>query len=116
MFIYVLQVVNLLEDIENDKNTLEKYDVCLDKGTFDAISLRPDISQTDAREKYFTNVVKLLKSEDSIFILTSCNWTTSELKALSANYLKALESIPTPSFMFGGKAGNVVSIVVFAKK
>lgn len=102
-----------MDDIQNDNTT---YDVCLDKGTFDAISLCPDISQKDAREKYFTNVVKLLKSEESIFIVTSCNWTTSELISIAKNYLKASETIPTPSFMFGGKAGNVVSIVVFVKK
>jgi len=35
---------------------------------------------------------------------------------MSADFLKVLENIPTPTFMFGGKAGNVVSIVVFNKK
>jgi len=110
------KIVNLLEDPETPGDGEEKYDVCLDKGTFDAVSLCPDIPQSDARKKYFSNVVNLLKQDDSMFILTSCNWTTSELVSMSADYLKVLETIPTPTFMFGGKAGNVVSIVVFNKK
>ncbi|ODM97963.1 Protein-lysine N-methyltransferase mettl10 [Orchesella cincta] len=107
------KMANLLE--EPDKLDLGKYDVCLDKGTFDAISLCPDLPQSEARAKYFTNVVNLM-TEQSIFILTSCNWTTPELISMSADYLKVQETIPTPQFMFGGKCGNVVSIVVFNKK
>ncbi|CAL8126318.1 unnamed protein product [Orchesella dallaii] len=107
------QMANLLE--EPDKLDLGKYDVCLDKGTFDAISLCPDLPQSEARSKYFTNVVNLM-TDESIFILTSCNWTTPELISMSADYLKVHEIIPTPQFMFGGKCGNVVSIVVFNKK
>lgn len=110
------QVVNLLEIPANSEAETETYDVCLDKGTFDAISLCPDIPQAEARTKYFSNVVNLLKNDESIFILTSCNWTTPELISMSTDYLKSLEVIPTPSFMFGGKSGNVVSIVVFNKK
>lgn len=103
----------MLEDLSPD---LDQFDVILDKGTFDAISLCPNISQNEARSKYFSNVVKMFKNENSIFILTSCNWTTSELVSMSTNYLKKVKTIPTPTFMFGGKAGNVVSIVVFVKK
>jgi hypothetical protein len=86
----------------------------LDKGTFDAISLCPDVPQTEARRLYFQNVTKLMK-EDARFILTSCNWTTKEIVAFSSDWFTFMAEIPTASFNFGGKSGSLVSIVVLKK-
>ena len=58
---------------------LGKFKVCTDKGTYDAISLMPGGSQTEARNKYLRNVASLLESF-GVFILASCNWTSVELK------------------------------------
>ena len=54
-----------------------KFDVCLDKGSYDAISLNPEDAE-GCRAKYITNVCSLLAS-DGLFILCSCNWTKAEL-------------------------------------
>ena len=74
------------------------YDLIIDKGSFDAMLLNPDISKytplfvdqgetidqirTKRQEMivtlYKTSLTKLL-SKEGIFIITSCNWTKEEL-------------------------------------
>ena len=57
------------------------FDACFDKGTYDAISLCPD-DATSKRQRYIENVAELLGSPEDkrkLLILTSCNWTESEL-------------------------------------
>lgn len=61
----------------------QKFDVCLDKGTYDAISLNPD-DATGCQAKYIDNVSCLLAS-DGVFIICSCNWTKPELLAQFSN-------------------------------
>ena len=65
--------------LEPDDSPLKgrTFDVCIDKGTYDAISLDP----SGAREKrmgYIKSVTSLL-SDDGVFVITSCNWTEEEL-------------------------------------
>jgi type III secretory pathway component EscR len=55
-----------------------QYDVCLDKGTFDAISLCRHNADTK-KKKYSENVMSVLKV-NGLFIVTSCNWTLDELR------------------------------------
>ncbi|KAF6199113.1 hypothetical protein GE061_007138 [Apolygus lucorum] len=67
-----LQVADLTQDCN-----LGVFDIVLDKGTFDAISLSPE----DAQSKkliYLKNVSKML-NDAGLFVITSCNWTESEL-------------------------------------
>lgn len=55
------------------------FDLCIDKGTYDAVCLSPD----DSREKrlnYAKNILRIL-SYNGIFVITSCNWTKGELIA-----------------------------------
>jgi len=88
-----------------------KFNVCLDKGTYDAISLNP----TDAlgcQAKYINNISSLLSS-DGVFIICSCNWTKSELLNQFTNKFEFVESLPAPSFSFGGQSGNTVTTLVF---
>lgn len=54
-----------------------EFNVALDKGTYDAISLNPDEAKTK-RQRYKTNVVNMLQS-NGLLIITSCNWTDQEL-------------------------------------
>jgi hypothetical protein len=100
----LLQTFDLLQD--HDESEMTSYDVCLDKGTFDAISLCPKITQEVANKKYLKNVLQLVK-DDGIFILTSCNWTTKELVTFSKDLFNFTGIIPTPQFNFGGKSGNL---------
>ena len=54
------------------------FDVCTDKGTYDAISLCPEDS-CSKRKQYVTSVASLL-TDRGIYIITSCNWTGEEIE------------------------------------
>lgn len=61
-----------------------QYQVVLDKGTYDAISLHPDQVQAKKegvpgpREKYVEAVHRMIEP-NGLFLITSCNWTKDEL-------------------------------------
>lgn len=60
------------------------YQLALDKGTYDAISLHPDQVQAKKdgvpgpREKYVEAVHRMV-DPNGLFLITSCNWTKEEL-------------------------------------
>ncbi|XP_052861015.1 EEF1A lysine methyltransferase 2 [Anopheles cruzii] len=106
------RVVDLMSDAETV--ALGLFKVVHDKGTYDAISLHPDDAKT-MRQRYINNVQRLLR-QDGLFILTSCNWTESELIQSFEGHFKLRTVIPTPTFKFGGKVGSVVTSIVFVKE
>ncbi|XP_058067115.1 EEF1A lysine methyltransferase 2 [Anopheles bellator] len=106
------RVVDLMSAQETA--ALGLFKVVHDKGTYDAISLHPDDAKT-MRQRYITNVNQLLR-QDGLFILTSCNWTESELIQSFEGHFKLRTVIPTPTFKFGGKVGSVVTSIVFVKE
>lgn len=59
------------------------FDVVLDKGTFDAISLSDELlgdgSGRRIYEGYSENIVGVMK-KGGLLVVTSCNWTGEELK------------------------------------
>lgn len=59
------------------------FDVVLDKGTFDAISLSDELlgdgSGRRIYEGYAENIVGAMK-KGGLLVVTSCNWTGEELK------------------------------------
>lgn len=89
---------------------LAKFDICLDKGTYDAISLCSG-NPGEKRKKYIENLNKLLV-KGGVFIIVSCNWTSEELKNHFSDY-QFLEEIKARTFSFGGKTGQTVSTCVF---
>ncbi|XP_058124447.1 EEF1A lysine methyltransferase 2 [Anopheles ziemanni] len=105
------KVVDLLS--ESEVNALGLFKVVHDKGTYDAISLHPDDAKT-MRNLYIDHVHQML-TDDGLFILTSCNWTESELVSSFGELFRLQTVIPTPTFKFGGKVGSVVTSVVFIK-
>lgn len=110
-------ILSNVSDIQSRLST-QNFDVCFDKGTYDAISLCPD-DALSKREKYIENVFDLLRSNverKSFLIITSCNWTKEELVKQFDNRFDVHTVIPTPQFKFGGVVGNNVTSVVFAKK
>ena len=65
-----------------DLSTFEgegKFDVCHDKGTYDAISLRPNDAE-QSRDLYATNLKHIMEN-DALFVITSCNWTLEEIRS-----------------------------------
>ena len=97
----------------------EGFDVVLDKGTFDAISLS---DETDARgrrlcEGYRERVEGLVR-EGGILLITSCNWTEEELKGWfeSEQNLETVGRIDYPVFRFGGQIGQSICSVCFRRR
>ncbi|KAJ4304216.1 Protein-lysine N-methyltransferase efm4 [Collariella sp. IMI 366227] len=102
------------------------WDVVLDKGTFDAISLSDEKDSQGRRicEGYGERVLQLLRV-GGIFLVTSCNWTETELREWFENKTKAMEEegarlkmagrIAYPSFSFGGVKGQTISTLCFEK-
>ncbi|KAJ2857179.1 Protein-lysine N-methyltransferase efm4 [Coemansia asiatica] len=98
----------------------EKFDVVLDKGTYDAICLKPKDAETesvdlDAVEMYPVSVVDSLK-DCGVFLITSCNWTEDELIRRFEKHLQCIGRIKHRSFRFGGAVGQTVATVAFKKK
>lgn len=91
---------------------LGKFNICHDKGTYDAVSLMENAKEK--RAAYIKNVFDILQ-DDGIFIITSCNFTEEELIESFAGTFEKHALIPTQIFKFGGKTGSVVTSIVFKK-
>ena len=96
------------------------FDLVVDKGTFDAISLNPDIVGEERTSKTFIlassfkrTLKKLLDPLNPFFIITSCNWTSAELGAIFGPEFVAIDEVAHSTFTFGGKSGQDVSTVIF---
>ena len=94
------------------------YDVVLDKGTFDAISLSEDVDEQGRRicEGYRERVQRLMK-DGGLLLVTSCNWTEGELKRwFIRDELETVGRIEYPVFQFGGHTGQSVCSVCFRRR
>lgn len=92
------------------------WDLVLDKGTFDAVSL------SDHRrrpcEAYRDRVARLVRPA-GLFVVTSCNWTESELVEWFASPghegFVVAGRVQYRTFSFGGVKGQTISTVCFRK-
>lgn len=111
------------------------FDLVLDKGTFDAVSLCDDviesstsnlsqIGQTPMRihTLYPSRAIRMVKS-GGFLLVTSCNWTQEEViqwfttdKAGSSLGTAIWKTIEYPRFRFGGSEGQGVCTVCFRKE
>ena len=114
-------------DILSPKNALDDYvhldwfpyrkggfDLVLDKGTFDAVSLS---GQKGVCERYPCIAGKLVR-KGGFLIVTSCNWTEEELVrwfTTTTDEMLVWGRIAYPSFTFGGRQGQGVCTVCFQK-
>ncbi|ESO82330.1 hypothetical protein LOTGIDRAFT_134815 [Lottia gigantea] len=108
----VYQVKKTNSDIDSPSALKRTYKLCIDKGTFDAISLLESEFKS-SREVYVRNVRRLTDTEEGYFIITSCNWTKEQLVNIFNSCFKLHAEIPTPTFKFGGQVGNKVTSLVF---
>lgn len=98
------------------------FDIVLDKGTFDAISLAGDAKETRVCERYPEIARQLLKN-GGFLIVTSCNWTEDELVkwfagsdgASKSDRLDVWGRVEYPTFRFGGQEGQGVCTVCFQR-
>ena len=101
-----------------DGKNADGWDVVLDKGTFDAISLSEEKDERGRRifEGYKERVVPLIRN-GGILLVTSCNWTEEELNVwFQGGELEYLDTIKYKSFSFGGRKGQTISSVCFRKR
>ncbi|XP_075699303.1 EEF1A lysine methyltransferase 2 [Rhinoderma darwinii] len=111
----VSQSVNLqVADFLGSFSPSEQYDIGLDKGTFDAVSLDPNGSE-EKRRQYIQSLCQVLKP-NGIFIITSCNWTKDELLGQFGKEFEVTNELPTPTFSFGGHSGRSVTSLVFRRR
>ncbi|TDH01360.1 hypothetical protein EPR50_G00179760 [Perca flavescens] len=100
-------------DFLNCHGDLKGFDVCIDKGTFDAISLNPDNSKEG--KKMYLKVLKDALKDKGFFAVTSCNWTKEQLLDRFSEGFDFVQELPTTSFQFGGKTGNSVTALIFKR-
>jgi len=100
-------------DITQNSVCLPQFDVILDKGTFDAISLCPDYAEVK-KENYAAFVAAHLKIQNGLFCITSCNWAETELRSFfEKRGFEVVDKIPFPTFTFGGITGSTVTSLIF---
>eukprot|EP00210_Caulerpa_lentillifera_P000206 g201.t1 len=97
----------LVDNVLNSK-LHKKFDVVVDKGTFDAITLGDQ-----PRNEYPRSICQLLKP-CGILVLTSCNFTKKELIEEFKGQLEWIDNVTDyKSFSFAGEEGTRVSTVAF---
>ncbi|KAJ5289959.1 uncharacterized protein N7443_010212 [Penicillium atrosanguineum] len=95
------------------------FDIALDKGTFDAISLADDAKETMVCERY-PDIARRLLRRGGFLVVTSCNWTEDELVkwftgAEGKDRLVVWGHVEYPRFRFGGHEGQGVCTVCFQR-
>ncbi|XP_053489801.1 EEF1A lysine methyltransferase 2 isoform X1 [Ictalurus furcatus] len=101
------------QDFLNLSPELNEFDLCIDKGTFDAISLNPE-GREMAKLQYMSSLRAALKPQGH-FIITSCNWTKEQLLQIFSPGFELQQELPTPRFQFGGVTGNSVTALVLKR-
>lgn len=104
---------------------VEGWDVVLDKGTFDAISLSEERDEQGRRicEGYKERVIRLVRP-GGLFLVTSCNWTEEELEGWFGEGSGEVEGagfvrvgrVTYPSFSYGGVKGQTISTLCFQRR
>jgi len=109
----------LEESVNESDGAPRSFDLVLDKGTFDAMTLAQETDfDIPVSVKYPNKIAEHLSSR-GIFLITSCNFTEEELVdrfTTNCPGLKYHSSIQHPRFSFGGKSGTIVASVAFTKK
>ena len=105
--------LDILDSQQVSAQFSEKFKIVIDKGTFDAVSLSE--SSVRDRERYLESVASMVQT-DGMFLITSCNWTEAELIKHFSKAFSLLETVPTPTFTFGGKTGSSTTFCIFNKK
>ncbi|KRY50707.1 Protein bicaudal D -like protein 1 [Trichinella britovi] len=101
----------------NSENLHNKFDVILDKGTFDVISLREDAEK--AVPVYISNVTHYYCRKSNLprlFFIASCNNTRTELINYFETNFEIMDEEHFSTINFGGKTGTTLTCVIFSLK
>ncbi|KAL8831121.1 MAG: hypothetical protein Q9191_001047 [Dirinaria sp. TL-2023a] len=100
-------------DVLSDTPEPGQFDVVLDKGTFDAVSLSGQMEV----EKLYVRKVERLVRDGGFLLVTTCNWTEQELRNwFESGSLDYHGQIQYPVFHFGGQTGQSISSICFHKR
>ncbi|QKX56580.1 uncharacterized protein TRUGW13939_03685 [Talaromyces rugulosus] len=106
------------------------FDIVLDKGTFDAVSLSDETTDNAAEQvtkagktvqpricHKYPRVAARLVRPDGFLVVTSCNWTEEELVQwfTATGELSVWGRVEYPRFRFGGHEGQGVCTVCFRR-
>ncbi|KAL7905915.1 S-adenosyl-L-methionine-dependent methyltransferase [Trichoderma velutinum] len=95
------------------------FDIILDKGTFDAISLSAANADVNPCEAYRKRLLQLLNPNGGVFLVTSCNWTEPELRSWfeedEDGQLRVVGRVEYPTFTFGGVKGQTITTLCFRR-
>ena len=97
-----------------DDDDIAKFEIVHDKGTYDAITLKPETQEVN-HSNYLAALNRLI-IVNGYFIITSCNFTESELKDKFENNFHFVQVISaSKNFVFGGQSGTTSTTVIFQK-
>lgn len=91
------------------------YALCLDKGTFDAISLAEPCPDGTLPKDAYPKAAAALLENGGILLITSCNWTEAELLDQFSAYFEFHSRVKYPTFQFGGKVGQTITTIALQK-
>jgi SAM-dependent methyltransferase len=109
------------------------FDIVLDKGTFDAVSLSEEVVVEGKSEgkmiqrrvcERYPGIARRLVRKGGFLVVTSCNWTEEELvrwftgeeaKGPGSDRLEVWGRVEYPKFRFGGQEGQGVCTVCFQR-
>ncbi|KRX13181.1 Protein bicaudal D -like protein 1 [Trichinella nelsoni] len=97
----------------NSENLHNKFDVILDKGTFDVISLREDAEK--AIPVYISNVTHYYCRKSNLprlFFIASCNNTRTELINYFETNFEIMDEEHFSTINFGGKTGTTLTCMI----
>ncbi|KRY50708.1 Protein bicaudal D -like protein 1 [Trichinella britovi] len=97
----------------NSENLHNKFDVILDKGTFDVISLREDAEK--AVPVYISNVTHYYCRKSNLprlFFIASCNNTRTELINYFETNFEIMDEEHFSTINFGGKTGTTLTCMI----
>ncbi|KRZ49074.1 Protein bicaudal D [Trichinella nativa] len=97
----------------NSENLHNKFDVILDKGTFDVISLREDAEK--AVPVYISNVIHYYCRKSNLprlFFIASCNNTRTELINYFETNFEIMDEEHFSTINFGGKTGTTLTCMI----
>uniref|UniRef100_A0AAZ3S874 Methyltransferase domain-containing protein n=1 Tax=Oncorhynchus tshawytscha TaxID=74940 RepID=A0AAZ3S874_ONCTS len=64
-------------DFMSCSGELSSFDLCIDKGAFDTISLNPE--NTEESKACYVQALRGALKEEGFFVITSCSWTKDQL-------------------------------------
>ncbi|KAJ3347158.1 hypothetical protein HDU83_002364 [Entophlyctis luteolus] len=100
------------------------FALTIDKGTFDAISLASGVPEAGAVSESgrgriaaaYASAVSLMLAEGGFLLITSCNWTETELVDGFKEFFAFHSRKRYATFKFGGVEGQKVTTIALKKK